>query len=87
MPRDAFGPDGSVGASIERHEVSSGLLYTWRRQAMSGELAGTPGPPLPCFAEVRVVNSAPSAAHVTPSPVPVPRCRAAWRSSCRRGFG
>ena len=62
MLRDAFGPGGSVRASIERHEVSSGLLYTWRRQAMSGELASTPRPSLlgpvvdatPCFAEVRV---------------------------------
>jgi transposase len=28
MLRDAFGPGGSVRSSIERHEVSSGLLYT-----------------------------------------------------------
>ena len=63
MLRDAFGPGGSVRVSIERHEVSSGLLYTWRRQAMSGELAGTPRPalpglaqPAPCFAEVQVTE-------------------------------
>ena len=71
MLRDAFGPGGSVRASIDRHEVSSGLLYTWRRQAMSGELASTPRPALlgpmveatPCFAEVRVTErpSAPAA--------------------------
>lgn len=64
MLRDAFGPGGSVRASMERHEVTSGLLYTWRRQAMSGELASTPRPALlgpvvetsPCFAEVRVTE-------------------------------
>lgn len=28
MLHDAFGPRGSVRASIDRHEVSSGLLYT-----------------------------------------------------------
>lgn len=29
--RDAFGPDGSVRAAVERHEVGSGAIYTWRR--------------------------------------------------------
>ena len=38
MLRDAFGPDGRVRAAMERHEVSSGQLYTWRREAMSGAL-------------------------------------------------
>ena len=35
---DAFGPGGSVREAIELHEVSSGLLYTWRRQAVAGTL-------------------------------------------------
>ena len=38
--RDAFGPGGSVRAAIEQHEVGSGAIYTWRRQAMSGALTG-----------------------------------------------
>jgi len=59
--RDAFGPGGSVRTALERHEVSSGLVYTWRRQAMSGELAGTPRPALPVFAEVRVADDGPRA--------------------------
>jgi transposase len=63
--RDAFGPGGSVRAAMERHEVSSGLVYTWRRQAMSGELAGTPRSALPAFAEVRVTDDCPAA---TPAP-------------------
>jgi len=55
---DAFGPGGSVREAIELHEVSSGLLYTWRRQAMSGELAGIkPVVPL-AFAEVEVAQLA-----------------------------
>lgn len=60
MLRDAFGPGGSVRASMERHEITSGLLYTWRRQAMSGELAGTPRLALPCFAEVQVAGGLPA---------------------------
>lgn len=80
MLRDAFGPSGSVRGSMERHDVTSGLLYTWRRQAMSGELAGTPRPALPqslaeakpCFAEVRVTDDAPSLpAPVSPVAAPV----------------
>ena len=67
MLRDAFGPGGSVRGAMERHEVTSGQLYTWRRQAMSGELAATPRPALaepalmpapPCFAEVCVAHDA-----------------------------
>lgn len=81
MLRDAFGPGGSIRGAMERHEVTSGLLYTWRRQAVTGELAATPRPALPspvvgappCFAEVRMAD------HVPPlpapaSPVTVPAC-------------
>jgi transposase len=64
MLRDAFGSGGSVRAAIERHEISSGLLYTWRKQAMSGELTGiAPVAALPDFAEVRIAaHQAPIAA-------------------------
>ncbi|GGE02368.1 hypothetical protein GCM10011529_05980 [Polymorphobacter glacialis] len=55
MLRDAFGSGGSVRTAIERHEISSGLLYTWRKQAMSGELTGImPVAAMPDFAEVRI---------------------------------
>lgn len=53
--RDAFGPGGSVRSAIERHDVTSGLIYTWRRKAMSGQLAGAK-PSTPTFAEVRVAE-------------------------------
>lgn len=56
--RDAFGPEGSVRAAIERHEVGSGAIYTWRRQAMSGALTGVAVPPQPSFAEVRISEPA-----------------------------
>lgn len=64
--RDAFGPDGSVRSACERHEVGSGLLYTWRRLAMSGELTGTrpsiPSISRPAFAEVDLAEPAAAAA-------------------------
>ncbi len=43
--------------ACERHEVGSGQLYTWRRQAMSGELTGIRVPALPGFAEVEVAST------------------------------
>lgn len=54
--RDAFGPEGSVRAACDRHEVGSGAVYTWRRQAMSGELTGVRPPALPAFSEVEVAD-------------------------------
>jgi transposase len=42
MLRDAFGPGGSVRLAMDRHELTSGLLYTWRKQAMSGLLFDRP---------------------------------------------
>ena len=52
--RDAFGPEGCVRAACERHDVGSGSIYTWRRQAMSGELAGVRKLAEPVFAEVQI---------------------------------
>lgn len=58
MLRDAFGSGGCVRTAMDLHEVSSGQLYTWRRQAMSGELSGKPisAPTVPVFAEVRIAE-------------------------------
>ncbi|TAL07268.1 MAG: transposase [Chloroflexota bacterium] len=60
--RDAFGSGGSVRSACERHEVGSGQLYSWRRQAMSGALTGIRVPALPVFAEVEVAGPAIAAA-------------------------
>lgn len=54
--RDAFGPQGSVRAACDQYEVGSGSIYTWRRQAMSGELAGVRPAALPTFSEVEVAD-------------------------------
>ncbi len=65
MLRDAFGSGGCVRTAMDLHEVSSGQLYTWRHQAMSGELSGVtalPPPlpePVPCFAEVAIAEPEP----------------------------
>ena len=37
---EAFASGSSVASTIERHEISSGQLYTWRRQLLDGELGG-----------------------------------------------
>ncbi|EQB30010.1 IS66-like element accessory protein TnpA [Sphingobium ummariense] len=65
--RDAFGSGGSVLDACERHEVGSGQIYTWRRQAMSGELTGVQLPALTSFAEVEVAGP-PMPATAPPEP-------------------
>ena len=52
--RDAFGSGGSVRAACEQHDVGSGQVYTWRRQALTGELTGRAPSMVPAFAEVEV---------------------------------
>ena len=54
--RDAFGPGGSVRSAIERHEISSGMLYTWRKNAMSGQLGVVRAAPQQ-FVQVRVEDT------------------------------
>ena len=51
--------DGSVRSACERHDVTSGMLYSWRRKAMDGELAGVTRSP--AFAEVQISNAGLSA--------------------------
>ena len=31
---------GEIRTAMEQHEVSSGQLYKWRKQALSGDLSG-----------------------------------------------
>lgn len=50
--QDAFGLNGSVRSACERHDVTSGMLYSWRRKAMDAELAGITRSP--AFAEVQI---------------------------------
>ena len=52
--RDAFRPDGSVRAAVERHEVGGGVIYTWRCQAISGALSGVQARPQTAFADAQI---------------------------------
>lgn len=76
--RDAFGPGGSMRGACERHEVLSGMLYTWRKNAMSGQL-GLVRPAAPVFAEVAVAEPP----RLLP-PAATGTIQAASRSSCRQ---
>jgi transposase len=38
--REAFAPGASVARVVERHEINSGQLYTWRRQLHGGASGG-----------------------------------------------
>lgn len=68
--RDAFGPDGCVRVAVERHEVGSGSIYSWRRQAMSGVLGGIRKVTEPAFAEVTVTEPPALMAPTTTTPPP-----------------
>src|SRR5712672_236179 len=61
-------PGSSATLVCRLHGISSGQLYTWRRQFRSGELTG--------FAPVTVTTDAPLPQLPAPEPVfdPVPSC-------------
>lgn len=65
---EAFRPGVRVCDVIARREVSSSLIYTWRKQLREGQLAGVM-PSLPVFAEVRVAEPV---APPAPQPAPCP---------------
>ena len=50
---EAFRPGVRVRDVLQRRDLSSGLVYTWRKQARLGKLGGI-APALPTFAEVRM---------------------------------
>ena len=52
---EAFRPGMRVRDVLERREISSGLVYTWRKQARLGKLGGIV-PALPTFAEVHMAD-------------------------------
>lgn len=67
--RDAFGPEGCVRTACERHDVGSGSIYTWRRQAMSGEITGVRRLTEPSFAEVEICEPPALPAPLVSTPV------------------
>ena len=65
---EAFRPGVRVCDVIARREVSSSLIYTWRKQLREGKLAGVV-PSLPVFAEVQVAEPVAPAPHLVPCPL------------------
>ena len=55
----AFGPGGSPGGAARRVEVTTGLLYTWRRLHRSGELGVGEADKPPGFARVELAAAPP----------------------------
>jgi len=64
---EAFRPGGRVCDVIARRDVSSSLIYTWRKQLRERKLAGAV-PSLPVFAEAQVAEPVVR----TPQPAPCP---------------
>ncbi len=64
---EAFRPGVQVCDVIARREVSSSLIYTWRKRLREGKLASAV-PSLPVFAEVQVAEPVVR----TPQPAPCP---------------
>jgi transposase len=52
--RESLAPNAVVTEVARRHEISTGLLYTWRKQALAGLLGG--------FMPVRIVANAEASA-------------------------
>jgi len=71
-------------AAIERHEVGSGAIYTWRRQAMSGALTGITNPAVPSFAEVQINEPAVMLPATGPPPAGTNSCRGTGAQTSER---
>jgi transposase len=56
---ESLTPGAIVAAIARRHEIGTGLLYTWRKQLLSGELGRVPEA-LPRFLQVDVTPPATS---------------------------
>ena len=63
---ESLSGDMPVSAVARKHDMSPGLLFTWRRQMLAGAL-DVAAPTLPSFARVDVV-----AAHRRPAPSGLP---------------
>jgi len=65
---EAFSPGACVASVARRHDVSTGLIYTWRRNLCAARAeAASPDLPGPAFAEAMVQEGAGSG---PPSPTP-----------------
>jgi transposase len=66
---ETYEPGASVRAVAARHDVYPNLLRTWRRLVGQGRLAAAP---LSGFVSVRVLETAPTSAAVSPAAVDRP---------------
>ncbi len=60
--QEAFAPNAIAKRVAERHEISTGLLFTWRRQFMASRSAG--------FLPVQLASAEPDIPSPSPSPSP-----------------
>lgn len=81
---ESMDPDAAPSDVARRYGISSGLLYTWRRQMMAGQLGSAPQP-VAGFARVDLVAAVPRLAAPEPvqpasdlqlpvPPLPTPPC-------------
>ncbi|MGI4946671.1 MAG: IS66-like element accessory protein TnpA [Janthinobacterium lividum] len=71
---ESMDPKGAPSDVARRYGISGGLLYTWRRQMMEGQLGSAPQP-VAGFARVNLVAEVPQLAApdpVQPAPDPQP---------------
>lgn len=69
---EAFGPGGTVRRAIDAYEVTTGLLYTWRRLFLSGKLGAGAVAALPSFARVELAEVSPPIAPPVACSAPPP---------------
>ena len=75
--RETLEPGVVVQTVADRHGVSTGQLYTWRKQMLATAMSG--------FAPVEVVPDPPRLHYLLrPRQLRPPRRPAAWRSCCHR---
>ena len=86
---EAFSPGTSVKQTVERHEIGSGQLYTWRRQLLDGELGGPRDigrlRSAPSFARVVLASMPDGAAERSPAPDTSPPLAIDSHSFAREG--
>lgn len=68
----AFGRGGTVRAAIDTYEVTTGLLYTWRRLFLAGKFGAAAPTALPSFARVEMAEARPPAVLPMPGEVAAP---------------
>ena len=61
---EAFTPGARVAEVARRHDISTGLIYTWRRKFYAARVEPLPDVPMPSFAEALVTMDEPASAAI-----------------------